>query len=142
MSLPWNNGTNAAPVVSAGPGQTVTLPGSGVLNGSVSDDGLPLNGTLTMSWTKVSGPGNAIFEQANQAVTSVTFTLAGTYVLQLSASDGALSAPSTVTVTAVANTNWSSGWIASPLDKSPVNGLVPVTLISGITLTGGYVTFL
>src|SRR5207248_11089390 len=37
--------TNTAPVVNAGSGQTITLPGGANLTGTASDDGLP-NGTL------------------------------------------------------------------------------------------------
>ena len=48
--------TNIAPVVDAGPDQTITLPATAALDGTVSDDGLPA-GTLTTTWTQVSGPG-------------------------------------------------------------------------------------
>src|SRR6202041_3503430 len=47
--ITWNNGTNRAPVVSAGTNQTITLPSQAVLSGSVTDDGLP-NNTLTITW--------------------------------------------------------------------------------------------
>src|SRR5262249_37772455 len=46
---------NQPPVVSAGPGGSVTIPGGFTLHGSASDDGLP-SGTLTLKWTQVSGP--------------------------------------------------------------------------------------
>jgi hypothetical protein len=75
------------------------------------------------------------FDAPNQAATAAYFSVAGTYMLQLSAIDGVLTTNSTVAVTANANPNWSSGWIASPLDQSAVSGQVPITLISGITLT-------
>jgi len=138
--IPWNNGVNQAPVVSAGPSQSVTLPGAAVLSGSVSDDGLPSN-ALTITWTMQSGPGAVTFDNASQAVTAATFSMAGTYVLQLSASDGALTGNSTVTVTVSPATTWSTGWILNPIDKSTVNGPVPVTLISGITLVSGTLTY-
>jgi hypothetical protein len=54
---------------------------------------------LTISWTKVSGPGSVTFTSPNMAVTQATFSAAGTYVLQLAASDGQLNNSSNVTVT-------------------------------------------
>jgi alpha-tubulin suppressor-like RCC1 family protein len=82
--------SNAAPVVNVGADQTITLPASATLNGTVSDDGLP-NGTLTRAWSKVSGPGTVTFANANAEDTTASFSTAGTYVLRLTANDGALS---------------------------------------------------
>ena len=45
----WNNGVNQAPVVSAGTPQSIVLPNPAILNGTVSDDGLPSN-ALTITW--------------------------------------------------------------------------------------------
>lgn len=90
--------TNQAPVVSAGSNQTITLPSSVTLNGSATDDGLP-SGTLTTTWSKLSGPGTVTFGNAASKSTTATFSTSGTYVLQLSATDGALTSTSTVTIT-------------------------------------------
>jgi RHS repeat-associated protein len=90
---------NRAPVVNAGPDLTITLPGTARLNGSVADDGLPPGSPLTVVWTQVSGPGTATFVNAAAAVTTVTFSEAGTYVLRLSASDTELTGADDVTVT-------------------------------------------
>ncbi len=90
---------NQPPSVDAGPNQTITLPtNSTTLSGSVSDDGLP-NGTLTTSWTQVSGPGTVTFGSPNSESTLATFPTTGTYVLKLTASDSQLSCSSNVTVT-------------------------------------------
>ena len=89
--------TNTAPVVDAGPDQTITLPATAALDGTVSDDGLPA-GTLTTTWTQVSGPGTATFGAAGSVDTSATFSTAGTYVLRLTADDGQLNASDTVQV--------------------------------------------
>src|SRR5438093_918726 len=79
--------------------KTITLPtNSTTLQGTATDDGLPKN-TLTISWTQVSGPGTASFNTPNAAITDVTFPVAGTYVLQLTANDSQLSSSSNVTVT-------------------------------------------
>ncbi len=92
--------TNTAPVVNAGPDQTITLPAAANLSGTVTDDGLPNPpGAVTSTWSKVSGPGTVTFGNASAKATTATFSTAGSYVLQLAASDGALSASDTITVT-------------------------------------------
>ena len=65
---------------------------------TVTDDGLP-NGTLSYSWSKVSGPGIATFANASAVDTSVSFSAAGDYVLQLEVSDGALTGSGNATIT-------------------------------------------
>ena len=91
--------TNAAPTVSAGPDRTITLPSIASLQGSASDDGRPSPpGALTLGWTRVSGPGTVIFSAPAAAVTTASFSVVGTYVLRLTASDSVLSASDTVTV--------------------------------------------
>jgi hypothetical protein len=90
---------NQSPQVSAGAGQTITLPAGATLNGTVSDDGLPLPpGLLAFTWTKVSGPGSVTFANTNALRTIATFSTAGTYVLRLGATDGAASASDDLTV--------------------------------------------
>jgi len=81
-----DNGQNQAPYVNAGPNQTISLPAAAQLNGLAVDDGLP-NGTLTISWSVVSGPGTVTFASASSPVTTASFSMAGTYVLQLAADD-------------------------------------------------------
>jgi hypothetical protein len=83
--------TNQPPTVSAGPDQTITLPTKATLSASIADDGLP-SGSLSTTWTKTSGPGNVSFSNANSASTLATFSLAGTYELRNTVSDGQLSA--------------------------------------------------
>lgn len=92
-----NQLTNQAPVVSAGPNRNIVLSGSASLAGSVTDDGLP-NGTITSTWSKISGPGNVTFGNTANPSTSATFSQVGSYVLQLSATDGIFTSTSTVTV--------------------------------------------
>ena len=90
---------NQAPAVGAGPDQSVELSMPADLDGTVSDDGLPVPpGALTMAWSAVSGPGTVTFANAGAADTSATFSQLGTYVLRLSASDGALAASDELTV--------------------------------------------
>ncbi len=95
---------NQAPVVSAGPDQAVDFPATAALDGTATDDGLP-SGVLTLSWSKVDGPGTVTFSSPNAEDTTASFSQAGTYTLRISADDTQLSASDTVTVVvAAANT--------------------------------------
>jgi flavin reductase (DIM6/NTAB) family NADH-FMN oxidoreductase RutF len=89
---------NQAPTVDAGVDQTIVLPNSVILNGAVTDDGLP-NGETTSTWSKVSGPGTVIFANAKAVDTTATVSAIGSYVLRLTASDGALTASDDVAMT-------------------------------------------
>src|SRR5205814_2564411 len=90
---------NHAPVVDAGPAQTIIPPANSLtLNGKAIDDGLP-GGALAVSWSKVSGPGTVTFTNPNAAVTTATFSAAGTYVLRLTGTDSHLTGSSDVTIT-------------------------------------------
>jgi hypothetical protein len=96
---------NTAPTVNAGANRTITLPGSTTLTATVSDDGLPTPpGALTLSWTRVSGPGTVTFGAPTAATTTASFSAAGSYVLRLTASDGALSTSDDVAITVNAPT--------------------------------------
>ena len=94
---------NRAPTVNAGPDQTVTLPGKATMQASVVDDGLPNPpGSLSASWSKVSGPGTTTFTEPTSPTSTVSFTNPGTYVLRLSADDTSLQASDDVSVTVLA----------------------------------------
>lgn len=91
---------NAAPQVEAGSDQSISLPASANLSGSVTDDGLPdPPGAVAIAWSKFSGPGGVVFGNAGAPVTTASFSIEGSYVLRLTADDGALSAFDDVTVT-------------------------------------------
>jgi hypothetical protein len=69
------------------------------LFGSVEDEGLPRPpGALTIGWTKFSGPGTVTFDRPTQARTHAMFSAAGTYELELTATDSVLSNSIRVTV--------------------------------------------
>jgi hypothetical protein len=90
---------NQGPSVNAGTDQTLTLPATALLGGIVTDDGLPIPpGLFTIAWSKVSGPGTVTFANANSANTTASFSTGGTYVLRLTAHDGAVPASDDVTV--------------------------------------------
>ena len=80
---------NVAPSVSAGIDKAITLSASALLDATVSDDGLP-TATVTATWTKVSGTGTVTFGDSTAVDTTAVFSLAGTYALRLSVSDGVL----------------------------------------------------
>ncbi len=93
---------NQPPVVNAGGNQTVNFPSGATLNGSATDDGLPLGSTLTIGWNKVAGPGSVVFANANVAATQATFSAPGKYVLRLSANDSQFTVDSDATITVTA----------------------------------------
>ncbi len=68
------------------------------LFGSVNDEGLPRGGALNASWKQVSGPAQAKFESTSRARTHVVYPVAGSYVFELSGTDGELTATRRITV--------------------------------------------
>ncbi|MGH8968958.1 MAG: PKD domain-containing protein, partial [Actinomycetes bacterium] len=91
---------NTAPTANAGQNESVVFPNAASLTGSVSDDGLPNPpATVTHQWSKVSGPGTVTFGNSAALSTTATFSVAGTYVLRLTANDSALTGTDEVTVT-------------------------------------------
>src|SRR5215467_8059792 len=127
---------NQPPVVNPGPNQTITLPTNTVtLNGTVTDDGLPVGGHLVIQWSQVSGPAGVAFSSPSTAATQATLPGTGTYVLQLSGNDGALTTTAHVTVQ-VLPSGQSSGvsvQIVTPVDGSVITTRTPVTA----NITGG-----
>jgi hypothetical protein len=89
--------TNATPVVSAGTDQTITFPAAATLVGSATDDGVP--DVLTITWSKVSGPGTVTFGDASDPTTTATFSTVGVYVLRLTADDSELDASDDIQIT-------------------------------------------
>ncbi|MBW3599486.1 MAG: DNRLRE domain-containing protein, partial [Planctomycetes bacterium] len=97
---PGGEPQNQPPAVDAGADQTILLSEAVLLDGTVSDDGLPQPpGALTTTWSVVSGPGTATIDQPHSVDTSATFTIDGVYVFRLTADDGALTAYDDMTVT-------------------------------------------
>lgn len=117
--------TNTAPVVDAGLDVTIELPMAAALHGTASDDGVP-SASLTILWSLRSGPGTASFNNAAALDTRAWFSSVGTYELQLSANDGALTTTDAIVVTVkpavfpAADTNETDpdrGWMrAAPAD--------------------------
>ena len=61
---------NSAPIVDAGPDQTITLPNTAILTGTATDDGNPVPpGSLTTQWALVSGPAPVTFSASGSLST-------------------------------------------------------------------------
>ena len=133
--------------MTAGNAFSVVLPANGTLTGSVKDDGLPLNSVLIITWTKVSGPGGVTFANPHSPLTTAAFDVAGTYVLQLSATDSALTSTATVTVTVTGSNSTNPpgtsepGWISGVTDRGNVSGVVTISVPVGTTLTSGVLSY-
>src|SRR5262249_4266066 len=100
---------NTRPVVNAGPDHGALVNMATAHSGaSVSDDGLPNtppgSAAVTATWSVVSAPVGAsvtFSPNVNAVNPTMTFSLAGTYTLQLDATDGQLAAvPDQVVITA------------------------------------------
>ncbi|HSF18705.1 MAG TPA: right-handed parallel beta-helix repeat-containing protein [Vicinamibacteria bacterium] len=76
---------NQAPVVSAGPDSTLSLPETATLAGIVSDDGEPL--PIEVLWSLSSGPADVALKDSGLARTTAMFSMPGTYTLELTATD-------------------------------------------------------
>ena len=76
--------TNKGFFANAGDNQTVGT--SATLNGEIFYDNDQLN-NLSVTWRKISGPGNVNFSNANGYNTTANFNTNGTYVLQFVARD-------------------------------------------------------
>ena len=118
-----------APVVTAGANQTITLPATATLSGLVTDPGSP-TGPVTVSWLKTSGPGTVTFGNATAAQTTASFSAAGAYFLQFTASNGRLASSATVAITVNA---------AASVDRAPAASAganQTITLPATATLAG------
>ena len=97
---------NQAPTVDAGSDQSVNVNERLALSGTASDDGLPNPpGTLSYTWSQLSGPGTAAVDNVHALSTQVRFDQAGNYELQLEADDGEKQANDSLQVTVLSVNN-------------------------------------
>jgi hypothetical protein len=97
-----NPQVDLAPVVNAGPDQVVVLGNEVHLDGSTSSD--PQGDTLSYSWHVTSWPANGynqLLQGSDTATPVFTPSTLGTYVLELSVSDGSNWSRDTVQITVV-----------------------------------------
>ncbi|MCX8036936.1 MAG: glycoside hydrolase family 127 protein [Candidatus Sumerlaeia bacterium] len=104
---------NFPPTVAAGADRIAMVAAPTYLNGAVRDDG-KVQPVPTVTWSKESGPGDVVFENANALATAARFSAQGNYGLKLTAHDGQLSASARLNVA-----------VASP---PPAEALQPVAL--------------
>jgi hypothetical protein len=116
---------NLPPQVSAGPDRAIVLGSSAALDGNVTDDGLPAPASITTTWARVSGPGAVSFANSSAIDTTASFSVAGTYVLRLTANDGQLSSSDDVTVTVSQSPSNPPPASTGPTQISFQNGLFP-----------------
>lgn len=120
---------SAPPVVTVEPTTAeLAISDSLALSAAVTDlDADPSE--INLSWSKVSGPGEVTFSDAQSLATVATFDQVGSYVIELIASDGILSDSAAISVevitgvieiiiddsdaTAVASGNWGNATAAS-----------------------------
>lgn len=85
---------NYTPTITTGPAPKAAAGTYSVLAGTVSN-------AKSSSWSKLSGPGTVIFDQASAARTSAVFSKPGTYLLELSAANDSGESGRTLGVTAI-----------------------------------------
>jgi hypothetical protein len=124
--------TNLPPTADAGSGATLTLPTTTVaLTGSVSD--ATPTGTLTAQWVVVSGPAGVTFADDTDPTTTVEFPGLGTYVLRLTADDGAFTDSDEVTFDVVED-GVQPGEIVMQLWDTQTDSLIDPNLSLPITI--------
>jgi hypothetical protein len=95
--------SNRPPTANAGPDLTVVAGEAVFISGGFSDDGLPASpGVAVLTWTQSEGPAPATIAGANASRPTVTFPVAGRYVLRLAVNDGLTTVADSVTVTVTA----------------------------------------
>lgn len=107
-----------------------------------ADDEVPA--PATYAWTKISGPGTVTFTAPATASSGARFSIAGRYVLRLTAGDGVKTSTLDVPVTVLTSTNtWSQsdvGTLALPGSGASQYGMHAVNG-SGTAITGSTDTF-
>jgi hypothetical protein len=124
-------GVNVLPVVEAGAPKTIGLPDTDVvLDDATATDSDSGPSSLITTWSQVSGPATVTFAPDVNTLNPVTvsgLTLAGDYVLKLSAYDGEATVEDTVTITVNP---------ASSLDLSGYSCNMKITIL-GSQVQGG-----
>ncbi len=149
VTVPWTlpagsstgSGGSGTLAISISAQSPVVLPNTLQLNGSATDSALPSGTSPSVTWSEVSGPGSVAFTNATQASTTATFSAAGTYVLELSATDSLNSGSAQISIVVDPTGQTAQGWIGGPANGSAVSGIVPITVAAGQTLTSGTLSY-
>ncbi|MGA2278657.1 MAG: Ig-like domain-containing protein, partial [Terracidiphilus sp.] len=145
VTPPTAGGPSGPITIDISANNSVNLPDSLQLTGTVTDTNLSAPNTPQLVWSEISGPGTITFSNPQQTVSgnvttesiTASFSSIGNYVLQLNASDLENSVPLQFPVTANPPLQDPQGWISSPTYGSTVTGFVPITLADGIVLQPG-----
>jgi len=98
-TAPVKSSPNRAPLVDAGADQVIVLGQTAILSGIIQDDDMPVPlAQVAAQWSKVSGPGGVTFANPAALSTTASFAVAGTYVIQLTGNDSALSTSSQLSI--------------------------------------------
>ena len=114
---------NGPLTVNAGADQVITLPITAMMLGTVTGGA----GTVTINWTKQSGPGSVLFSNASATASEAIFALNGVYVLRLSATDANGTVTDDVQVTVNADPTPPPTLTAPPLDMTVATTLGDAT---------------
>ena len=120
---------NQPPVITIAPTWSVVLPNRLTATYTVTDDGLPLGGALTVSWSTIATPAGATVGYQNQTNTSISvgFDAAGTYTLRITATDTQFTVFKDITVTVTTSTlPPPTVSISAPLDGAEVTTAINV----------------
>ena len=98
FTITINAPVNIPPSVKAGSNMVIRQVDAATLSAIVKDDGLPTPATLRIEWSQVKGPGTVTWSQPQAASTTVRFSDAGLYTLQIRVSDGDLATMDTINV--------------------------------------------
>ncbi|MEI6083828.1 MAG: PKD domain-containing protein [Verrucomicrobiota bacterium] len=138
----------SVPKVNAGTNLTLILPAAAILDGAAIS-----SNALVTTWSKISGPGIVVFGNPNSTNTTATFSMAGAYVLRLTASDGVLSASDETTVSAIECTynlsensrtigarGYTNSFLVAVIDSCPWTAAAPsdtwILILSGSSAVG------
>jgi RHS repeat-associated protein len=127
VTVTVTGGVNLPPAITIAPTWNGSLPGCLTVTYTVTDDGLPLGGAPTVSWTKVSGPGNVGFQGRTPTSVSVCFDQPGTYILRITATDTQFTVSKDITVTVNAAIPPPAVTITSPTEGAEVTTRTTVT---------------
>jgi hypothetical protein len=101
----------------------------------ILDDGLPLPYSLSVQWTKVSGPGDVLFDpgstnSGSSDLCEARFTAPGVYVLRLMASDTQFSDADEMTIVVHEGINGPPTVDAGPDFAAILNSLTPLHTVA------------
>ena len=124
---------NQSPIITIAPAWSVTIPARLLVTYSVTDDGLPLGGVLTVSWDTVSTPpgGNVGYQSQTPTSISVGFDTPGNYTLRITVTDTQFTVVKTIAVTATQTViPPPTVSITTPTDGAEVTG--PLNVIGSV----------